>query len=306
MDDQRPKANQPVPPRPRLSNQEVAKALDRVGDLLEAQHANPFRVRAYHHGADIIGNLDRSVVDVLQTEGAGGLEAIPGIGTSLASAVEELASTDRLGLLERLEGEVSPEDVFTTIPGIGEELAARIHSALHIGTLEELELAAADGTLGTVKGFGPRRVRAVREVLSASLPRSTRRRTRERRPSVALLLDVDAEYLLRAKEGGLRRIRPKRFNPENEAWLPVLHTERGGWWFTALFSNTRRAHALNRTHDWVVLFFEEDGREDQCTVVTEYQGGLAGRRVVRGRELECYDYYYPHRRPEAEIPAAAS
>jgi hypothetical protein len=37
----------------------------------------------------------------------------------------------------------------------------------------------------------------------------------------------------------------------------------------------------------VILYFERDGHEDQCTVVTERHGPLAGRRVVRGREAEC-------------------
>jgi hypothetical protein len=42
----------------------------------------------------------------------------------------------------------------------------------------------------------------------------------------------------------LRKIVPKRFNPRGEAWLPVLHTRRGDWHFTFLFSNTQRAHEL--------------------------------------------------------------
>jgi hypothetical protein len=41
------------------------------------------------------------------------------------------------------------------------------------------------------------------------------------------------------------------------------------------------------TRDWVVVFWERDGDEDQCTVVTERRGPLRGRRVVRGREAEC-------------------
>jgi hypothetical protein len=36
-----------------------------------------------------------------------------------------------------------------------------------------------------------------------------------------------------------------------------------------------------------VIYFERDGHEDQCTVVTEHRGPLAGKRVVRGREEEC-------------------
>ena len=71
----------------------------------------------------------------------------------------------------------------------------------------------------------------------------------------------------------------------------MLHEDRGGWSFTALFSNTARAHDLGMTRDWVVIYFERDGEEDQCTVVTERSGDLTGRRVVRGRETECARLY---------------
>ena len=71
----------------------------------------------------------------------------------------------------------------------------------------------------------------------------------------------------------------------------MLHAERDGWSFTALFSNTARAHELGTTHDWVILYYERDGHEKQCTVVTERRGDLAGKRVVRGREDECRALY---------------
>ena len=46
--------------------------------------------------------------------------------------------------------------------------------------------------------------------------------------------------------GTLTTIAPRRFNPEGKSWLPVMHTRRGAWHFTALFSNTARAHELGR------------------------------------------------------------
>ena len=60
---------------------------------------------------------------------------------------------------------------------------------------------------------------------------------------------------------------------------------------TALYSNTKRAHDLGKTRDWVVLYFEHEGAEGQATVVTEQSGPLQGKRVVRGREDECRRYY---------------
>jgi hypothetical protein len=111
-------------------------------------------------------------------------------------------------------------------------------------------------------------------------------------PSVAVLLDVDREYRDKAAAGTLPTIAPRRFNPKNESWLPILHTERDEWHFTALFSNTGRAHDLGRTRDWVVIYFYNDHHEEgQHTIVTETRGPLVGSRVVRGREDECRDFY---------------
>ena len=107
-----------------------------------------------------------------------------------------------------------------------------------------------------------------------------------------MLLDVDREYRARAQAGELPTLSPRRFNPGGQAWLPVLHTQRGDWHFTALFSNTARAHELHREHDWVVLFFHDgDQVQRQHTAVTETRGPLAGRRVVRGLEPACERWY---------------
>jgi hypothetical protein len=102
------------------------------------------------------------------------------------------------------------------------------------------------------------------------------------------LLDVDREYREKAAAGELRLIAPRRFNPAGEPWLPVLHTRRGARRYTALYSNTARAHRMGKTRDWVVLYGEDrGGHEHQYTVITAARGQLRGRRVVAGREREC-------------------
>jgi putative hydrolase len=111
---------------------------------------------------------------------------------------------------------------------------------------------------------------------------------------------VDREYRERAEAGVLKTITPRRFNPEGLAWLPIMHTERQGWDFTAMYSNTARAHELDRTRDWVVIYYQRDGEEEQCTIVTEYQGALRGERVVRGRERECEALYLTQRTCQGE------
>jgi putative hydrolase len=119
-------------------------------------------------------------------------------------------------------------------------------------------------------------------------------------PSVELLLSVDSEYREKAHAGSLPRIAPRRMNPEGKSWLPVLHTRYGPWHFTALFSNTERAHELHRVYDWVVIYYQDpEGVEGQATVVTERRGSLAGERVVRGREPECARHYHGELVPAA-------
>lgn len=277
----------------RAENQRIARMLREAADLLDHQGANPFRVGAYRRGADTIAGLPRGLDAIVEEEGYDGLLSIPTIGQGLAAAIHEMLRSGRWTLLERLRGEVDPEELFQTVPGIGPELAHRIHEHLHLDTLEGLEIAAHDGRLESVPGVGDRRVTAIRGALAEMLGRKPGRPgRRDHRPPVAILLAVDADYRRGAETGRLPTIAPRRFNPEGKAWLPILHTDRGDWHFTALYSNTARAHRLGKTDDWVVLFYyDHDHQEGQATVVTEGRGQMAGLRVVRGREAETADYY---------------
>ena len=272
-------------------NQFVADRLRDAADLLEHQQANPFRVRAYRQAADTVAGLDGDLRDVLKRQGIEGLDALPAIGPRIAEAIRQMLVTGRWGQLDRLRGTLDPEQLFRSVPGVGAELARRLHDTLHVDTLEALEMATHDRRLTSVPGIGPRRGAMIRAGLATLLGRPRSRRSTTEEPAIEVLLDVDREYRERAASGSLVKIAPRRFNPAGEAWLPVLHTERGDWRFTALFSNTPRAHELGRTRDWVVLYFHADTQaEGQRTVVTETQGVLRGQRVVRGREAECRAY----------------
>lgn len=266
----------------------LAASLREYADLLEQQEAERFRVAAYRRAGEVVAGLDRPLGEILRGQGREGLITLPGIGRSIASALAEMVTSGRWSQLERLRGTLEPEKLFLTVPGIGPELAQRLHEQLHIETLEALEAAAYDGRLEAIEGFGPRRAQMVRAALSERLGRPRLRQEQLERPPVALLLEVDREYREKAQAGRLRRIAPRRFNPSGEAWLPILHARRGRWDFTACYSNTRLAHELGRTGDWVVLYYSTDSSpEGQCTLVTETRGPLAGSRVVRGREEEC-------------------
>lgn len=278
-----------------MINQDIADKLLEIAALLKEQRANPFRVTAYQNAASVIRGLPQPVSDIVEHVGIQGLVALPGIGEGIARSIYEYVALGRMSRLDSLKGGHDPVALFETIPGIGPKLAHRIIEHLHVDSLEALEVAAHNHRLDKIPGFSPKKVAMVQAWLAQVLGRlrpGLQPHEAFDEPSVKLILQVDKQYRKKASAGELPMIAPKRFNPEGKAWLPVMHVSRQGWHFTTLFSNTARAHQLNRTQDWVVIYYyDNQHHESQHTVVTETHGALTGQRVVRGREGECRDYY---------------
>lgn len=288
-------------------NDDIACRLDEVAELLEVQRANPFRIGAYRKAAETLRSLPEPVSAIHARGGLAALEDLRGIGASIARSIASLLAWGRLPMLDRLRGQSEWTVLLRTVPGIGAALAARLHDELGIESLEELEIAAHDGRLAGLDGFGPKRLAAVRDTLAHRLARIRGRPpVPGPEPDVSEILEVDREYLAGATAGRLPRIAPRRLNPEHRAWLPILHASRGMRHYTALFSNTPRAHQLGRTGDWVVLYVDGGGPERQYTVVTAAGGPLEGLRIVRGREPECLAYYERRGCPEGSIGSSKS
>jgi putative hydrolase len=268
-------------------NQSIAGRLEEAARLLHDQGADRFRVGAYTRAAESIRSLEQPVDAVFRERGLDGLKELPRVGETIARAIRELLTHGRLPMLDRLRGEVDAVALLATVPGIGRILAERLHDELGLETLADLEVAAHDGRLETLAGFGTKRLAGIRDSLAQRLGRVRIPLAVAAAPSVAELLDVDREYREKAAAGVLQRIAPRRFNPKRESWLPVLHTRRGSRRYTALFSNTARAHRAGKTRDWVVLYSDDGAGESRHTVITAAFGPLCGRRVVAGREDEC-------------------
>lgn len=279
---------------PDAENGRIAADLRAFADLLAAQGEDGFRIRAYQTAADRIDALDRPLRRIYESEGIAGLIALPAIGDGIASAIVQMLTAGHWYQLDRLKGESVPELLFRTLPGVGPVLADRFSMQLDAQTLEDLETALRNPA-ATVPRLGRRRRQAILAAVAQRLAPLRRGRSPTHPappPPVSLLLEADTLYRRKAQAGELRKIAPRRFNPEGAAWLPVLHLRRGDWHLTLLYSNSARAHDLGRVGDWVVIYFHQGlGPEAQATVVTQMQGAQAGKRVVRGREEECAAYY---------------
>ena len=281
-------------------NQNIADLLWEIANLLADQNAGEFRVRAYRNASEKLRELAKPVRDVLEAEGLPGLVELPTIGKSIANLIEQFLRVGKIPLLDRLRGDETAERLFATLPTLGPELSRRIHDALEIETLPELFAASCDGRLQQVPGIGRKRVRAVRECLAERLrhPAPPDKQVNEfQLPDdlvpLSELLDVDMQYRRLAKSGKLPKIAPRKFNPGGVAWLPILHTHRDDHHYTAMYSNTARAHELNTTNDWVIIYRDDPQANGRWTIITSQFGDLRGRRIVRGREDECSEHYSP-------------
>jgi hypothetical protein len=279
-----------------MDNRSIAQRLLEHAIQLESRDANLYRIRAYRQAAGTILDLNQPVAEIVSTRGRRGLEELPGIGSHLSFAIESLVRTGEIQTLNGENGHIDPEQLLTTLPGVGPHLARRIREELGIFTLEEMERAAHDGRLTRLTAaptgrhralIGPKRLRGIMDALAGRLSRFRLPEPVAGEPRVAELLAIDREYREGAKSNVLPTAAPRRFNAENEPWLPLLAVTRGGWHYRARYSNSSLAHRLGQTHDWVIVSFDDGMVSGQRTVVTETRGDLRGHRVVRGREREC-------------------
>jgi len=155
------------------SNYQVAWLLEEIGDLLEIKGEDAFKVRAYRRAAQVLRGWAEEVAHVAA---AGRLTQIPGVGKALAAKIEEILATGTCRALERLRQEV-PAGLrqMLDIPGVGGRTVGTIWRALGITTLGELEAAAREHRLRTIRGLGAKKEEAILhgiELLRVRLERS--------------------------------------------------------------------------------------------------------------------------------------
>src|SRR5574340_800465 len=80
---------------------------------------------------------------------------LPGIGEDLAAKVSEIVDTGRSSLLERLRRELPPlVTELLHIPGLGPKRVKALYHDLEVQTVEQLYRAARDGRIRALPGFG--------------------------------------------------------------------------------------------------------------------------------------------------------
>lgn len=137
-----------------MTNAHIADAFDLIGDILDFQGANPFRVRAYRNSSRTIRDYPEPLSAIVAANKSK-LTDIDGIGDDLAAKIVTLVTTGSIPQLEELKAQV-PDSVLALlrIPGVGPKKAAALHKELGVKTLAELKAACEAGQVAKLKGFG--------------------------------------------------------------------------------------------------------------------------------------------------------
>lgn len=145
-----------------MDNEQIAKSLKQLADLMEFQGVNPFRLKAYRNGARSILELPQTITSMI--EAGDDLTKLDGIGKSVAQKCKELCETGKLQQLEDLFKEV-PKSVleFLNIPKLGPKKAAVLFNDLNLTTLDQLKAACEAGKVAELPGFGAKSQQAILE-----------------------------------------------------------------------------------------------------------------------------------------------
>ncbi len=153
------------------NNQRLAELFRSMADLLSAQRANPYRVRAYRRAADALLAIDEDVATLVERQG---LEEIDGIGADLAKKIEEFLETGTIRAYEELKTPLPAEvKSWASLPGLSESLVTYLYFRLGIRTLGDLEQITRSHLLRTLPSFSgseERLLQAVQERIHAREP----------------------------------------------------------------------------------------------------------------------------------------
>ncbi len=135
-----------------MTNQEIARILIHISEILSIQGENPFKIRAYVRAAQTVEGLTHELSAV---EDPTQIAKLPGIGAGIAKKLAELLEQGKSEYYEELkQSEYAPLTEFLKIPGMGPKHSKLVYDELGIKTVEALRKAAEEGKLKTLHGLG--------------------------------------------------------------------------------------------------------------------------------------------------------
>jgi DNA polymerase (family 10) len=137
-----------------MRNADVARLLDRIADLLALKGETTFRVVAFQNAARNIRSLPEDIAELWQLNR---LEEIHGVGTSIATTIDDYLTNGRSDYLADLERQV-PVAALTLmqVPGLGPKRARMLAERLGIRSIADLIRACEAHQVRDLPGMGAR------------------------------------------------------------------------------------------------------------------------------------------------------
>jgi DNA polymerase (family 10) len=152
---------------PLMTNAEIARSLFQVAALLEMMEYNPYRVRAYRRAALGVLFLSRQVSNYICD---GDIPPLPGVGDGMQAKIMDLVNTGHMGVHDTLIDEIGePLASLLAVEGIGPRTAVRLVSELQVESLADLQRAAEEHRIQTLRGFGPKREERIARAVDSAL-----------------------------------------------------------------------------------------------------------------------------------------
>ncbi|MBE2283779.1 MAG: DNA polymerase/3'-5' exonuclease PolX [Prosthecobacter sp.] len=142
-----------------MTREDAATIFERIAILLEMQGENPFKVRAYRTGAELVESFSG---DIMKLAADNQLAGIKGLGEALRDKLHEMATTGRLEFYEKLKAQF-PDTIFElfNVQGLGPKKIAALHAELGVSSIADLKRACECGEAAKLSGFGAKVVQKI-------------------------------------------------------------------------------------------------------------------------------------------------
>jgi len=134
-----------------MTNREIAKAFNHLGDLMELHEENTFKIRSYRNAYLTIRKLPEPLADMSDTE----INGIKGVGKAIAGKIRELLDGGEMATLNKYKDQ-TPEGIqdLLGIKGLGAKKIRQLWQEMGIESAGELYYACNENRLIALKGFG--------------------------------------------------------------------------------------------------------------------------------------------------------
>jgi DNA polymerase (family X) len=134
-----------------MTNKEIAKKFQQLGQLMEFWDDNPFKIKSYAAAYILLRKLDTPVATMTDAE----MLAIKGIGASIVKGIRELLANGSLSATDAFAAKM-PAGVMEmlALSGYGPKKIKQLWEGLGVESLGELLYACEENRLVALKGFG--------------------------------------------------------------------------------------------------------------------------------------------------------